>query len=249
MSRIFEQPLSEKLRTYLRIEQTFERFATLVASTDRAVHYAAFAALFELMEMTDHGDLRADLHSDLDKQLQQIATYRNNPQVDQEKLLRFELQLKKLHQWIVNFPGKFTAKLKDNEFLYAVKHRYALPGGTVACDLPRLHVFLNQTPDFRRQRFEQWLFELQGVRTSVDVLLRLMRDNSHWREVAFDEGYFQLEPVQGQLLRLKLISEPNHFPEVSSGKQRCIIRLAQTTPDFGVTYVKDSSTFEYALVG
>lgn len=249
MTRIFEQPLNEKLRNYLRLEQTFTRYFQLIRQTDAACHYAAFAPLFELLEMIDLGELRADLHSDLDKQIAVLDNFRRSPDIDLDKLQKFREQLQKLHHWIVSFPGKFCAKLKDQEFLHAVKNRYALPGGTVACDLPRLHVFLNQDVKLRQQQFEAWGNELRVIRTTIDVLLRLMRENSHWREAAFDEGYFQLEPVQGQLLRIRIEHDARHFPEVSSGRQRCVIRLAEVTDTFGVQYVKAAHPFTYALCG
>ncbi|NQD37026.1 cell division protein ZapD [Permianibacter sp. IMCC34836] len=246
---LFEQPLNEKTRVYLRLEGIFNRAQQLLAEQSLAAHYAAFGTLFELMDSVDHGDLRGDLHSDLDRQLQQLRALGSNPQVDADKLGRFLQQLEKLHHWIVHHQGKFAARLRENEFLHAIKHRYTLPGGTCAFDLPRLYCFLQRPADARRERLQQWLNELHGVRTSVDVLLRLMRENTNWRSAQFDDGFFQLEPVHGQLLRLRMPSTQSVYPEVSSGRQRCVIRLAIADDEGAVKYLRESSSFEYSLCG
>lgn len=246
---LFEQPLNEKTRVYLRLEGIFGRAQQLLAEASMAAHYAAFGTLFELMDSVDHGDLRGDLHSDLDKQVQQLRTLSSNPKVDTEKLRRFLEQLEKLHHWILHHQGKFAARLRENEFLHAIKHRYALPGGTCAFDLPRLYCFLQRPAEARRERLQQWFNELHGVRTSVDVLLRLMRESTSWRSAQFDEGFFQLEPVHGQLLRLRMAHNESVYPEVSSGRQRCVIRLAVADDEGAVKYLRESSGFEYALCG
>lgn len=249
LSLLCEHPLNEKTRVYLRIEGIFLRAQQLLAEDSVAAHYAAFGTLFELMDSVDHGDLRGDLHTDLDRQLQQLRVLGRNPQVDKDKLDRFLQQLEKLHHWIVHQQGKFAARLRENEFLHAIKHRYTLPGGTCAFDLPRLYCFLQRPVDGRRERLQIWLNELQGVRTSVEVLLRLMREQTNWRSAQFDEGYFQLEPVHGQLLRLRMPLQPACFPEVSSGRQRCVIRLAIADDEGAVKYLRENSVFDYALCG
>lgn len=246
---LFEQPLNEKTRVYLRLEGIFNRAQQLLAEQSIASHYAAFGTLFELMDSVDHGDLRGDLHSDLDRQVQQLRTLGSNPKVDTEKLGRFLEQLEKLHHWILHHQGKFAARLRENEFLHAIKHRYTLPGGTCAFDLPRLYCFLQRPAELRRERLQQWLNELHGVRTSVDVLLRLMREGTNWRTAQFDDGFFQLEPVHGQLLRLRMPCTQSIYPEVSSGRQRCVIRLAIADDEGAVKYLRESSSFDYSLCG
>lgn len=248
-SSLYEQPLNEKLRIYLRLEAAFSRITALLSETQVAAHHAAFGTLFELMDMVDHGDLRADLHGDLDRQLQQFRVLQGNPNVDGEKLLRFLGQLEKLHQWIVNHQGRFGSRLRDNEFLQSARQRFHQPGASSPLDLPRLHAFLRQPVEKRRARFQQWLLELQGVRTSVDVMLRLMREQTQWRQAQLDEGYFQLEPVSGQLLRIRMPADAGVFPEVSTGRQRCVIRAAKIDDEGPVKYVAQSTAFEYALCG
>lgn len=245
----FEYPLSEKARVYLRLEFLFSKAHQLTASDAYFAHHAAFHALFELLETLDHGDIRSDLHSDLDKQVQQFKQLVNHPQVDSEKLQRFLQQLEKLYAWIVGHRGKFGASLRDNEFLQQAKQRFSLNGGSCPFDLPRLHSFLQRPALERRQKLQVWLAELQGIRTSVEVLLRLMREQAQWRNAQFDEGYFHLEPISGQLLRIRLEDPKLTYPEVSSGPKRCVLRLCRSEVEGAVQYLADSAGFQYALCG
>lgn len=245
----FEHPLTEKARVYLRLEFLFNKAQQLLAGEHYFAHHAALDSLFEVWETLDHGDTRAELHSDLDKQLQHFRQLAKHPQVDGEKLGRFLAQLEKLYDWIVNHRGKFGASLRENEFLQQAKQRFALNGGACPFDLPRVHCFLQRPVAERRERLQIWLNELQGVRTSVEVLLRLMRDQGQWRKAQFDEGYFYLEPVSGQLLRVKLADALQQFPEISSGPKRCVIRLSKADDEGSVKYLPEPVGFQYALCG
>jgi cell division protein ZapD len=197
----------------------------------------------------DHGDTRAELHSDLDKQLQLFRQMASHPSVDREKLHRFLSQLEKLYAWIVHHRGKFGARLREDEFLQLGKQRFALRGGTSPMDLPRLHCFLLRDPHWRRDKLNEWLNDLQGVRTSVEVLLRLMREQAQWRDAQFDDGYFHLEPVSGHLLRLQIDGDGDYFPEVSSGPRRCVIRLCAANNEGPVKFVTSNAKLRFAVSG
>ncbi len=246
---VFEHPLSEKTRTYLRLEFLFNKVSSLIAESSYHTHHAAFGALFELLEVLDHGDTRAELHSDLDKQLQLFKQMAGHPSVDREKLHRFLAQLEKLYSWIVHHRGKFGAALREDEFLQLGKQRFSLRGGSSPMDLPRLHCFLLRDASARREKLTTWLNELQGVRTSVDVLLRLLREQAQWRDAEFDEGYFHLEPVSGHLLRMQIMDDGEFFPEVSSGPRRCIIRLCTANDEGPVKFVSKNAILRFAVSG
>jgi cell division protein ZapD len=246
---IFEHPLSEKVRTYLRLEFLFNKTLSLINDDSYFGHHAAVGGLFELLEVLDHGDTRADLHSDLDKQLQLFRQMASHPNIDREKLHRFLSQLEKLYSWIVHHRGKFGALLREDEFLQLGKQRFALRGGSSPMDLPRLHCFLLRDAEWRREKLSHWLNELQGVRTSVEVLLRLLREQAHWRDAQFDEGYFHLEPVSGHLLRIQLIEESGLFPEVSSGPRRCVIRLCEASCEGSVKFISKNARMRFAVSG
>lgn len=246
---VFEHPLSEKTRTYLRVEFLFNKASALIDDSSYYAHHASMGCLFELLEVLDHGDTRAELHSDLDKQLQLFRQMLPHPDVDREKLHRFLSQLEKLYSWIVHHRGKFGASLRDDEFLQLGRQRFALRGGSSPMDLPRLHCFLQRDVEWRRERLHHWLNELQGVRTSVEVLLRLMREQATWREAQFDEGYFHLEPVSGHLLRLQLLDVGDYFPEVSSGPRRCVIRLCSAHHEGPIKFIAQNARMKFAVSG
>lgn len=60
---LYEYPFNERIRTLLRLEDLFERFAFFVAQEDAREHHVALTTLFEIAEVTGRADLKSDLNN------------------------------------------------------------------------------------------------------------------------------------------------------------------------------------------
>ena len=76
---IYEYPLSESIRTMLRLEHLFKRLTLLMWREDPVDHHHALATIFEVMDVASRADLKTDLLRDLDRYKQQFMGYRGNP--------------------------------------------------------------------------------------------------------------------------------------------------------------------------
>ena len=74
----YEYPLSERIRTLLRLEDLFDRFDAYAASPDPHAHHAALLALFEMAEVAARADLKSDLLQELDRQKAVLIALRGN---------------------------------------------------------------------------------------------------------------------------------------------------------------------------
>ena len=72
--------------------------------------------------------------------------------------------------------------LRDSEFLAAIKHRSAIPGGTCEFDLPDFFFWLNQAADVARAHVQRWLAMLRPLCDAIAELLWLTRQNGRTRE-------------------------------------------------------------------
>jgi len=76
---LYEYPLHERVRTYLRLEHLSLRLNQLAARVDALDHHFALVTLFEVMDVAARPDLKSDLLKDLDRQKHTLQAYRATP--------------------------------------------------------------------------------------------------------------------------------------------------------------------------
>ncbi len=120
------------------------------------------------------------------------------------------------------------APLRDSEFLSAIKHRSAIPGGTCDFDLPDYSYWLNRPPEVRGAEFAGWLALIRPLCDSIAELLWLTRQNARRKSEIAVGGIFQLQFDREnpcQLVRVTLPADLQLFPEMSANQHRCTIRF------------------------
>lgn len=226
-SLLFEYPLKTQVRGFLRLETLFNQFERnrLADHTDN--HFHALKLFFEILEILERGDTRSELIKELARLAGTFTNLAKNPEVDMDKLDNFLKQIKQLHHWVLNYPGKFGDKLRKDPFIDSVKHRTSIPGGACSFDCPDLFMFLNLTIQQRQSMLVDWLEDIKGVKTSIEVILRLIRESGLWRRETAPIGSFLVE-MNGlplQLIRIRIARDNGIFPEFSSGKHRSNIQF------------------------
>ena len=61
----YEYPLSERVRTLLRLEDLYERVDYFCAKNDPLEHHVALLSIFEILEVSGRADLKSDLLQEL----------------------------------------------------------------------------------------------------------------------------------------------------------------------------------------
>src|SRR5690606_2808306 len=122
----------------------------------------------------------------------------------------------------------YLQPLKESEFLAAIRHRSAIPGGTCEFDLPDYYYWLQQPAEPRAQAFNEWLALLRPLCDSIAELLWLTRQNGRPREETAKGGVFHItfdrdSPVQ--LLRISVPQSLGLYPEISGSHYRSSVRF------------------------
>jgi len=226
-SLLFEYPLHENIRSYLRLESLFKLFHRNLKSSNKDNHFHALKILLELLEILARGDIRAVLIKELSRLMHYFQALSANPDVDSSKLSNFLQQVKQLHQWTHNYQGKFGESIRNHPFIASVKHRSSVPGGSCSFDCPDLHLFLNRSAELRKTELSHWISDIKGIETSVNVILRLIRDSGQWCPEEAPLGSFMLETSDQslKLIRIKGVDKEDTFPEFSCGKHRSSIHF------------------------
>lgn len=223
----YEYPLSERIRTLLRLEDLFERFDAYAASPDSRAHHAALLTLFEMAEVAARADLKSDLLQELDRQKAVLAGLRGNPNVQGDMLEKVLSAIDTAHQGIYQQPGKVGQHLREDDWLMTIKQRAAIPGGMCEFDLPSYHYWLHRSGEARMQQLQRWFAPFLSIRAAVDIVLGLLRDSGQPEMQHVDNGQYQrmLESRNPQLIRVTLGDNLPCVPEISANKYMLNIRF------------------------
>jgi cell division protein ZapD len=223
----YEYPLSERIRTLLRLEDLFERYAAYLDTPTPSSHQAALLCLFEITEVSSRADLKSDLLQELDRQKAVLAALRGHPDVQGGRLEDVLSLIEAVHLGLYRLPGKMGQHIREDEWLMAIKQRSVIPGGLCEFDLPGYHYWLHQSDALRTQQLLDWLAPFVLIRTAVNVILQLLRESGTAELQQASDGVFQkmLEGRNPLLIRISLAEGLACVPEISANKYALNVRF------------------------
>jgi len=228
----YEQPLNERMRTFLRLEFLHQQAQFHQGQPDIWSTRAAVGSLLEILAITARGDIRGDVLKELERHMAVIHDYQSRPGADGDRVRAIVANLAHLRTELNNAGALFMQKLRDSEFLNAIKHRSAIPGGTCEFDLPDYCHWLNMPFETRAVTLNEWLSTVRPLCEAVVELLWLTRQNTRPRREVATGGVFHLtldKNVPCQLIRITLPAGTELFPEISGSHHRCSIRFLTWT--------------------
>jgi cell division protein ZapD len=229
---VYEQPLNERMRTFLRLEFLYTQASYHSELPNALSSRAAVTSLLEILAITARGDSRSEVLKELERQVIVLKDYQAKPGVDPGRLKSLMSNLLKLRSDLSLVGGNFMAPLRDSEFLSAIKHRSAIPGGTCDFDLPDYSYWLSRPAEVRAAEFGSWLALIRPLCDSIVELLWLTRQNAKSKSELAVNGIYQLQFDRDspcQLVRITLPSNIDLFPEISGSQHRCTIRFLNWT--------------------
>ena len=247
---LYEHPLHERIRTFLRLEHLFLRLHQLVTRVDALDHHFALVTMFEIMDVAARADLKSDLLKDLDKQKHTLDSYRGNPAIAEAVLDKVIAELDQCFADLNSQPGKAGQALTENDWLMGIRSRISIPGGTCEFDLPSYYAWQHKTGVSRQADLAQWSATLTPLANAVHLLLKLLRDSGAPQKVMAIGGQFQQNLPQGRtflLLRVALEVGQELIPEISGNRLMVSVRLMRPGDDQRPHLVTNDIAFELAL--
>lgn len=242
---IYEHPLNEKVRTYLRVEHLFNQLQQLLALENEWQQQAYFNTLFDLIEILDRNDIRPDLIKDVERCETALVAWSSHPSVSDDKLQVMLQQAVKLQSDLLR-STKFIASLKQDKFLSPLRQRFSIPGGACYFDIPQLQYWIHLDIDYRQQMANEWYQQLSLVQQAIDFVLSFIRERGHFEPIMADNGFYQSNTDKYELLRLSYPIDAGVYPTVSGNKYRYAIRFMQLCDETGRNNSTDSQQFKLA---
>ena len=223
----YEYPLSERVRTLLRLEDLYQRLDYFLSKKEPLQHHVALLLIFEIFEVASRSDLKSELLQELERQKHSLEPLRGNPEISEGALDNVLRQIDQSASRLYQAPGKIGQELRENEWLMSIKQRTTIPGGICEFDLPSYHYWLHQDPEQQRQDIETWLAPFLLIRDAVDIVLKLLRSSGKTtREIAHQGVYQQMMAGRiAQLIHIQLPLDYQCVPEISANKYALNIRF------------------------
>ncbi|HBV6023752.1 TPA: cell division protein ZapD [Klebsiella aerogenes] len=240
---LFEHPLNEKMRTWLRIEFLFQQLSSrpAIASYADALHF--FRNTGDLLDVLERGEVRTDLLKELERQQRKLQTWAEVPGVDQQRIEALRQQLKLSGSTLISAPriGQF---LREDRLIGLVRQRLSIPGGCCGFDLPTLHIWLHMPQEYHDEQVAKWLASLTPLMQSLELILDLIRNSAPFRKQTSLNGFYQDNGDDADLLRLRLDLASQLYPQISGHKSRFAIRFLPLDSEHGI--VPERFDFELA---
>lgn len=224
----YEQPLLERMRLFMRIEELMHRFRFCLEGKTGWETHCALTTLIEILDLTNRVDLKRELMKELERQIANLSRLVSEPSVDQDRLNGVIDQQRKLIEQIHTINGQLDQQIKANDFFGSIRQRNSIPGGTCDFDLPAYHYWLARPASERRELLHTWSRPFQDINEAVGLVLKLIRNSAEPRTMVAQQGFYEQpldSSVPWQMIRITLPADSSCYPEISAGRQRFSVRF------------------------
>lgn len=227
---VFEHPLNERVRSFMRLQQLFIRLDHHLNGLTRSDLQASIGVLLEAYDLTARSNIKTEVLKELERQNQVLLmkTEEDEERKEQQKLTSESMKI--MRNELYEQPVRSYQQLQNNEFLNSIKHRCGMSGTGNTFDLPLYHFWLDQDVITCRNTIADWMKPYQHLREAIDFVLANIRNHSTPIELIAERGFYQssLRSEKSlQLVRVELLEFPDNFPEISAGIHRITIRFMQ----------------------
>ncbi|MCG8325493.1 MAG: cell division protein ZapD [Thiotrichales bacterium] len=245
---IYEQPLNERVRTFLRLEFLFDALNYRIGGSSEWDSRDAFSHLLNITDILSRSDIKSELIKELERHAATLDALKSNPGVDQGRLVSILEDITALLGKLKDKECQPAQLIKQSDLVNSIKQRHSIPGGSCNFDLPGYHFWINRSHNDRVMVLNNLCEDLQIIRESVSVSLHMIRNSTVPTREEAEKGFFQ-KPfdtnLSCQLVRVVLNEGSHYFPEISGGKHRFTVRFMEQ-PDSSARphQTKDTVVFD-----
>jgi len=245
---IYEQPLNERVRTFLRLEHLFNITNAHMLNGNECDNRASITGLLNIVDLLSRSDIRADIIKELDRHATTLNSLNNNPNVDQARLKTILDNIITLLDALKKTSYQPGLNIRQDEFITSIRQRSTIPGGSCNFDLPNYHYWLHKPREDRLNDLNNWKSDLILLHDGLKLALHIIRNSANPSKERAVSGFFQ-KPIESstacQLIRVILPIESRCYPEISGGKHRFTVRfLEQSSTRSRPVQIQEDMDFE-----
>ena len=247
---LYEQPLNERIRTFLRLEYLFKQAAYHLSRDSEWDSRATLTCILEILDIFGNTNLKSETLKELERHSANLKRHEQNPDIDHAHLGKLLANINARMEGMHQVNGQIANDLKASEFLVSVRKRSAIPGGTCDFDIPAFHYWLKQPARVRTHDLAHWLGNFDAIGQAIQLILKLTRESAALKMTLASGGVYQrtLDPNRPcQLVRIALPPDAPYFAELSGGRHRFTARfMTFSTADERARQTDQDVEFELA---
>lgn len=243
---IYEHPLNERLRFFLRLEFLFRQARHSMRGEAVWDSHNTLATLLEILNIVSRIDIKTEVIKELDRVSGTLNALTETPDINHETLEQLLATLSGFKSQLHAMEGPLAQELRENELFKLVMQRSGIPGGLCDFDLPLYRHWLKSGPENCTENLRYWLSTLDTLRLSVELMLKLIRESADPTPQTAENGNYHqsLEPSSPyQMIRVWLPAQSPYFVEVSAGRHRLTARFMEANISERPTQTTDNVDF------
>ncbi|MCK4675131.1 MAG: cell division protein ZapD [Gammaproteobacteria bacterium] len=225
---VYEQPLNEKVRSFLRLEKLFQEYSFHLKHGSDWNNRIAIDSILQILAYTTRSDVKLEVLKELERQHSRLERLSKRPQIDQSQLTSVLKNIQKHIGELQAISGQIGQETKNVELLSAIAQKNSVPGSICDFDLPTLKHWFTLPKEKRQQHIEKWFQPFSQLERSVQSILDVLRHSAAGTNEIAQHGFFQKSldtNMSIQLLRISIPKDASCYPEISAGKHRFSIRF------------------------
>lgn len=228
---IYEHPLNERLRFFLRLEFLFRQARHSLRGEAVWDSHNSLTTLLEILNIVSRIDMKTEVIKELDRIHGTLNALTQTPDINHDTLDQLLATLSGFKSQLYAMEGPIAQELRENEFFKALIQRSGIPGGLCDFDLPQYRHWLKRPSEERIDNLKYWVSTLDTVRLSVELMLKLIRESAEpVTQTAENGNYHQALDTSTpyQMIRIWLPSDSPYSVEISAGRHRLTARFMET---------------------
>jgi len=238
---IYEEPVQEKIRKFIKIEFLFNKLFYFKHKENKHDNYIALLALCELYEILSRSDIKSELIREIENQNHYFKKIKEIPEANSEKLSSVLEKQKVLLQLIHGIESNYLEYLENDILFKTIAKNSINPLQPTSVEF-----WLSRDIVLRENQINLWTEPLLFIKKSVDFILEVIRKSGRFEDKLAEKGFFieKLDPKKNILLiRVTLTSDLYYYPQISVGKQRLNIMFMSKDDKNNLISHKEDVTF------
>lgn len=226
---IYEIPLSNRMRHFLRYEYLVDQIEIRLASPHDYVAIDILRLLHNLIEINTNNDMRSEIMQHLNWQYQQLRQLEDQPQVDTTHLRKKMEEKRQVLTEVEKLSIPIT--MYHNHYLLSTtKSRLNITGGLANFHLPMFATWATLPREYQQADLNKWYAPFKALYKGIQNILSMTRGSQEFKAYQSETGYYIEDfspPRNYQMIRISV--DRDIFPRVSVSPSRLIIYFFHAT--------------------
>ncbi len=219
---IYEQPVAENVRNFLKCEYLNEKLNSLLLQDNIWSIKSSIITLLEISDLSQRINLKIESLKELEKSNLLIKKLHENEIIDISIYDKYKNEIDQCLSKLEDLEGNPSKTILDNDFLMQIKSKLHIPAGDNFFDMPAYLNFLSSKKNFIIENINAWSYPFSHFFESSKLILDIKRRSSRFEEFTSNNSFFEKKLENNQkidLVRIRLEKNVNIYPDISVNRQ------------------------------